>query len=200
MGRPARISQPATPDEIVKGTWTRTTTSNGIVTNNLNGEAYTVIKTSEIPNAGRGLFAARAFEKGEIIGFYGGNVTADTTGDISYTLTIKVNGNAEKIVDAKGIETHDPAKSRGDVHMANDSPEFSNAYFTVFGFMRALREIEKDEELYVSYGWEYWSEMLRMTDDLFVSVKVDTPETNVAFTDVFEGEPEASASYFETYK
>lgn len=195
----ARDAKPAEPNDIVKGAWTRTTT-NGLVTNKLDGKAYTSIKTSEIPNAGRGLFAARAFKKGEIIGFYGGNVTEDTSGDISYTLTIKVNGNAEKIVDAKGIETHDQAKSRGDVHMANDLPEFSNAYFTVFGFMRALEDIEKGEELYVSYGWEYWSEMLRMTDDLFVDVKVDTPEKNVAFKNVFEGEPEASASYFETYK
>jgi hypothetical protein len=39
-----------------------------------------------------------------------------------------------------------------------------------------------------------------MTDDLFVDVKVVTPEEDVTATREYEEESEASASYFETYK
>ena len=109
------------------------------------------------------------FEPGEYIGFYAGDIRQSylpfTNHDKEYALTVinpfSHDDRDELVVDARG-STH----VMGNVHMANDNGHsvfhagydvrMNNAAFTEYGFMVAVKAIEANSEIFVSYGEGYW--------------------------------------------
>lgn len=133
------------------GTWSVT----------FDGEPWFVIQKSTIPDAGNGLFAARVFERNAVLGRYTGRLTSreeiDATGTSdAYVLEYAAGDDGKKVmIDANVGEDHVHA---GWVHMMNDAkdPNKTNAFFTSRGFARAAKKVNEGEELFVSYGPDYW--------------------------------------------
>lgn len=125
------------------------------------------IKRSNIPNAGKGAFAAEDLEAHKIIGEYLGEpCNENSNGD--YVLDINVIRKYEGVerrvkicLDAKKLSTSNWTRYINSVTALNK--EDRNVEFVVFGEyknekvgIRTLRHIEKDEELLLDYGNEYF--------------------------------------------
>lgn len=123
---------------------------NAIMNHYFNNGSYSLsILPSSIPGAGLGVFADEFIPKGSIIGEYVGS-PIDTDGDYTY---VKNNG---KVIDAS-------AYPRCFVAMLNDSigsTYFYNCEFTEDAqhriFALATENIPEGNELFVSYGSDYW--------------------------------------------
>jgi len=118
----------------------------------INNISYTdkiSIKQSLIPNSGRGVFANKDFKKGEIIEVcplitdYKKNFSNSKIAD--YTFKSKFKSDQEVIV--FGMCSMYNHSNKFNVHHTQD-PE--NMIYT------ASRDIKNGEELYVSYGDDYW--------------------------------------------
>ena len=134
--------------------------------------AFIEISKSTLPGAGEGVFAAQRIQKGERLGQYLGNLT-DKPGDYVFdtklplgdgTLQIdgedKATSNWTRYINTgtwEGVTTRDPNVEF--VHGVTDVPfEFNGEIVdmqTSVIFLRALRDIEPGEELFISYGAEY---------------------------------------------
>ncbi len=124
----------------------------------LNG---TQIKSSTIPGAGKGLFARWDFNKGDAIVRYTGDIvqTADGANDggwqgSSYVL---------EVTDSWAIDA--ARTNTADGRMINDTVTTNKRPNVKFAFdarrkvvtIRALKAIKAGEELFISYGREYWA-------------------------------------------
>jgi hypothetical protein len=122
------------------------------------------IKKSKIRGAGDGLFAKTNIEKGEFICWYFGclvekDVVENGYYDSDYLLQNPLKPNL--IIDAS-----DPLSCYG--RYANDSLSLkkNNSEFDYYsdvnsGSLKATKKIAKGNEIYVSYGKEYWEEPRR---------------------------------------
>jgi SET domain-containing protein len=116
------------------------------------------VKKSKIKNAGKGLFAKKAIKKGtHICLYFGVLVPREQVYEGFY--------ESDYLLEQKGndwiIDSADPLSCLG--RYANDSLSLqkSNTDFGFYekpfsGFLYATRNIKKGEELYVSYGINYW--------------------------------------------
>jgi transposase InsO family protein len=123
------------------------------------------VKKSEVPNAGRGLYAAKEFRPGDFVSFYTGRLTTPADGDFFETLDGSLYGyliNNSLIVDAAESDRavarfiNDPrgTQKRPNVKFATDQR-------TKTVRIRATRLIKKGDELLLKYGKQYWEEHLR---------------------------------------
>jgi hypothetical protein len=113
------------------------------------------IRTSTIPGAGKGLFAARDFQRGEIIARYTGDLiqNKDHTQGSAYVL---------ELTQTVGIDAARTNSAEG--RMVNDvrgSGKRSNARFSCnqqnkTAVLRATTNIKKGTEFLISYGRNYW--------------------------------------------
>ncbi|HWA35056.1 MAG TPA: SET domain-containing protein [Cyclobacteriaceae bacterium] len=118
-----------------------------------------LIKKSLLPGAGKGLFAKTAFKKGDRITEYAGPLkkwkdVKDQDGYNAYLLRL----NRTTAIDAR--------RSKSPGRYANDAAGFvrvpglrNNAEYLTYGnrcFIEATRKIKKGEEIFVSYGGEFW--------------------------------------------
>ena len=120
------------------------------------------IKKSTVPNAGLGLFARRAFKKGEIVARYTGDLIEtqagedrrDGFGGSKYVLEMseRVSVDAARTNTADGRMCNDP---RGSGKRAN--VKFSVNQQTKTATVRAKRAIAAGEELLLSYGRGFWT-------------------------------------------
>ena len=130
------------------------------------------VRKSLIPNAGFGLFAARKFKKREVITEYSGAVISkEQVACKSHIISIR--DGSGMVID--GCKT--PDEQEGAAQFANDHRDKSkiNAKFvhtthyiaeppdTRSGYkclgrvwLKALRNINEGEEIFVSYGRHYW--------------------------------------------
>jgi hypothetical protein len=142
------------------------------------------VRPSTIPNAGNGLFATRVFAQDEPITGYSGQLVRWTavrkrpSSEVTHVrsviaMTWAVDGlyaeNGTRITDV-----HEQRRGRGVAAFANDSRGANvNAVFDFADskknsdpfaldpqerivFLRATRAIAADEEIFVSYGQDYW--------------------------------------------
>ena len=152
--------------------WTREKVSNEDAWSvKFDGDSWFVIKTSTIEGAGYGLFAARDFNPTNVLGRYNGvettreKIDAGNVDD-SYVLEYRVpttsdgSTDDEKIilVDANPMACGDDFPHAGWMHMMNDArdPEKTNVFFTSRGFARTTKKVSVDDELFASYGIDYW--------------------------------------------
>jgi len=126
------------------------------------------VRPSGIIGAGNGLFAARAFGKGDVVTFVDGPVVSDSvvrSRDPSLNTHVRTLMSHFLVVDA----LRSPQQGKGGGSFANDplDKESINVRFEVcdctdaerFGkvvVLRALRAIDSGEEIFVSYGPGYW--------------------------------------------
>jgi hypothetical protein len=113
------------------------------------------IKMSEIPQADKGLYAARDFKKGNIVARYTGD-QVPTGGDhdgSAYVLELSeaVSIDAARTDTAEGRMIND---SRGSGKRNNCRFSCNQAAKTAV--LRATRTIKKGEELFVGYGRNFW--------------------------------------------
>ena len=138
------------------------------------------VKKSKIPQADKGLFAAREFKKDERIGEYTGKRTVAAPADMKtndYIAEVKTKAEGIEYIDGK-----DPTKS-GILRYANDcraqnkecSTNNSKFYYhrepgpkprnrrhkpinpnKTRMYVKATRKIKKGSEIYLGYGADYW--------------------------------------------
>ena len=124
----------------------------------LNG---TQIKDSTIPGAGKGLFARWDFGKGDAIVRYTGDIVQTADGEeesgwrgSSYVLEVTnswaIDAARANTADGRMINDTVTTKMRPNVKFAFDA---RRKVVTI----RALRAIKAGEELFISYGREYWA-------------------------------------------
>lgn len=126
------------------------------------------VSPSSIPNAGNGLFAERAFTRGDVVTFMDGFTLSDR--DVR-------DREPHQLSHVRTLMTHflvidglkEPFEGAGGGSFANDSlcPKRNNARFETWRcddlsrfntviVLRAVRDIAPGEEVFVSYGSTYW--------------------------------------------
>jgi SET domain-containing protein len=137
------------------------------------------VKQSSIPESGNGLFATRDFNEGEIITTYDGE-----TIDFKTAGELRKQGKASHIrtlvrmsICVDGFKDPADAHRKGGGSFCNDanysgdtagvSKYQNNAKFSVENsakdpreicYIRALKDIKSGEEIFVSYGRDYWKD------------------------------------------
>lgn len=126
------------------------------------------VKESQIPGAGKGLFATKDFKKFEMITGYGGTPLCDHFSEYILTDEHGICWDAKTEYDEeadKGRWCNDA--DHNDTGFKNNST-FSSA--PIRGFPPALvsiTEIKKGEEIFVGYGQNYWDSMIKRNKILF---------------------------------
>jgi SET domain-containing protein len=121
-----------------------------------------IVKTSQLPKAGKGLFTNKPIKKdskiieykGEIIDWkeYGKRVKEDKDGYLFYI-------NKKKCIDAYSTPEHIARYANDAEGLRRIKGLKNNAAYQVFGercFIVAERDIEAGEEIFVDYTKEYW--------------------------------------------
>ncbi len=123
---------------------------------------YLKVKTSTLPGCGRGLFTKIFIPKGIIITEHTGKITsfkdADDEGSNPYLFYVSRN----HVIDAR---RHHQTFAR----FANDARGYkriagftNNSKYIIVGkrvFITSIKDIMPKEEIFVSYGKEYWDVM-----------------------------------------
>ena len=132
-----------------------------------------VVKKSNLPGAGKGLFAKKDIKKGERFLEYLGEVV--TEAELNRRAEKDIFGYAFYISKKKCIDAYyTPNES---ARYANDAKGLTkvkglnnNACYVVYrnsGWLKAERGIQAGDEIFVSYGAEYWR-------DIRYNIKLDT--------------------------
>jgi SET domain-containing protein len=120
------------------------------------------VKKSKINKAGKGLFAKQAMKRGDHICLYFGVlVFKDQVHNGYYESDYMLEDPAHDFI----IDAADPKSCLG--RYANDSLSMkkSNCKFAFYddpfsGYLQATKAIKKGEEIYVSYGKDYWQDAI----------------------------------------
>jgi hypothetical protein len=132
------------------------------------------IKSSLVPNAGKGLFANRNFKKGEVIGNYTGDIVR--IDKLSSDKNLPRSAYILELTETLGIDAARTNTSEG--RMVNDARrsgfknnvKFSANQRNKTAKLIALRTIKKGEEFLISYGRNYWPQQNK-SNDLEVPIK-----------------------------
>ena len=121
------------------------------------------IKESKISGAGQGLFAKKKIKKGDFICWYYG-VYVDRASvengyyESDYLLTLR---GQDLVIDAS-----DPLSCYGryindSLSMKKTNSSFVSYENTYSAGVKAIKDIKKGDEIYISYGIEFWEEPSR---------------------------------------
>lgn len=121
-----------------------------------------LVKTSKLPNAGKGLFTDKPIKKdskiieykGEIIDWkeYEKRVLEDKDGYLFFI-------NKKRCIDAFSTPQHKARYANDAAGIGRVKGLKNNANYEIFGnkcYIVAERDIEAGEEIFVSYSKEYW--------------------------------------------
>lgn len=126
-----------------------------------NEHNYLVIKESQIPNSGMGLFTLIPINKNEIISRYIGEILSDKEAE----KRVK-RGDDEYFMSLPSGKMFDTKLTGGFAKYANDAEglqtEFKNNSFISLDdddgvILVAKRNIKSGEEIFTGYGREYWN-------------------------------------------
>lgn len=123
---------------------------------------FLLVKESQIPNSGRGLFLLTERKKGELIALFRGEVLSY---EVAEQRALKnedgyfINMANGTILDSMHVECF--AKYANDAHGLEKTKFKSNAVIQLSGkddiaCLVALRDIKEGEEIFTSYGKKYW--------------------------------------------
>lgn len=121
------------------------------------------IKNSNIPNSGQGLFAKKRIKKGDFICWYFGVLIENSVVENGYydsDYLIK-NPFTNLIIDAE-----DPLSCFGryindGLGNSQNNSKFDFYEDTTSGVIISTKNIKKGDEIYISYGMDYWTEPRR---------------------------------------
>jgi uncharacterized protein len=130
-----------------------------------NTELMLNVEESKIAEAGKGIFTYEDIEKGQFIGFYNGRLEKSNgkcVGDYSFSLNrvwyldarFYPRAYMAMINDSHGSKFKDNCEF---VTLSNDEDGKKLVPKDRKIFLQALRNIKAGEELYASYGADYWS-------------------------------------------
>lgn len=141
--------------------------------------ATLAVKTSQLPGAGKGLFARTDFRKGDEITEYKGrrrkwSEVKHLDGENGYLMRV----NATSAIDARpysasyGRFANDATGSSRSARLRN------NAEYVARGlrvFIEATRTIRNGEEIFVGYGREYWTLMKKIAKRTKITERNSSP-------------------------
>ena len=119
------------------------------------------IKQSKIKNAGKGLFATTNFEKDEFICWYMGVLVEKDFVAHGYYDSDYLLGNpqhSDLIIDADDVNSCYGRYIKDSLALKKNNCEFKFYSNTTSGGVVASKNIKKGDELYISYGMEFWRE------------------------------------------
>jgi len=138
-------------------------------------EKYLQVKRSKIPGAGKGLFTKQFIEKGTRIVEYKGRITTwkNVLGSKHFNGYVYFI-NRNHVIDAMRRKTAiaryaNDAKGHSKKQGVSNNSEFVVESKRVFIY--AKRDILKGEEIFVSYGSEYWKEVAKYKKSLALENK-----------------------------
>ncbi len=120
-----------------------------------------IIKRSLLPNAGKGLFTRVDIKKGDRIVEYAGRRkkwkdVKHLDGHNGYLMRL----NRTTAIDAKPLRSGKGRYANDAMGLARVPGLRNNAEYLIYGnrvFIEATRNIRKGEEIFVSYGKEFWN-------------------------------------------
>lgn len=113
------------------------------------------ITKSQLPGAGKGLYTYKDIPKGAIIAQYTGDVVVSHDHEFANPYSLQIKERPPTYIDASKTNT-------GEARFANDARSKSNNAILVYNkrtkqsFLRAKRDIEAGEEVFTSYGDDFW--------------------------------------------
>lgn len=112
--------------------------------------------------SGKGVFALKRIEKGQVLGTYEGELL--TLEEFSTRYPFDNSVYVLDIGDGQFIDARDPEKSNFAryINSPRGTTKKPNIVFLKKGSIAALKRIQKDEELLVSYGRKYYWNELKM--------------------------------------
>lgn len=120
------------------------------------------VKTSTLPNAGKGLFAKVDFSKGSIVAQYEGRLCKwkDVEDDVDNGYIYHINDNA--VIDAAQSFTTFGRYANDAAGLQKLDGLKNNAKYVEDGkkvFITATKKITAGSEIFVSYGRHYWKQV-----------------------------------------
>jgi hypothetical protein len=129
-------------------------------------EKFLYLKKSTLPKAGKGLFTKIDIPKGTVIVEYKGRVTTwdaikheDGKNGYLYYVNSKRVINAKPLVNTFGRYANDAA-GRVRVKGVRNNSEYIEKKKRCY--IKSTQKIKADEEIFVSYGREYWEMMAKL--------------------------------------
>lgn len=122
-----------------------------------------VVKKSQLPKSGKGLYTKEDIKKGEFILEYKGEIITDKEAtrraaeDDCYGYMFFINKNL--CIDAYHTPQHLARYANDAKGLARVENLKNNAEYEIVGkkcFIKATKSIKSGEEIFVSYGKEYW--------------------------------------------
>ena len=123
---------------------------------------YIEIKKSNIPGAGKGVFATKLIPKGSVMGYYKGKLYTqeqyEKLNNKDYIFELKFRNQPNFYIDASNSKYSNwtryvngaRKKSQKDMINTDTYQQCFNIYF------EAIKDIHPGEELIISYGRHYW--------------------------------------------
>lgn len=128
-------------------------------------EPWVSVKTSSIPGAGHGVFADRDFAQGQVLAYYtGGVIDMAHRPNIENTYLFDLETeNEEMVVDGNRCGNFTRFLNDGAIdeyyRPLSAAKSRENVAFIETGAIYALCDIPEGDEIFISYGADYWEEL-----------------------------------------
>jgi SET domain-containing protein len=120
-----------------------------------------ILKKSNITGAGKGVFAARDFKKGECLGVYLGKKLSEkkynNTKDTSYVWELS-DKNGNYYIDAKNVTRNNKLRYINGAMNASQTKKVNVESYQYKGMIRyrTIKSVKQGAEFIIDYGDEYW--------------------------------------------
>lgn len=136
------------------------------------GDGCLTIRKSNMKSAGKGVFTNKFIRKDTVITEYTGyqRRSLQTSDKNKYLYTLKNNHDLVGIKDISKLYGRGIAQLTNDVISENLTQKKNNTRFVEIDnkvYIKATRNIEPNEELYVCYGLDYWLYEFNRNGDLY---------------------------------
>jgi len=120
------------------------------------------VRKSTIPKAGLGLFARRSFRKGELVGYFKGELISDRKASSLksphqfYLIDLGKDNNLDVYESASLAKFANDAEGLVKVRSRKNNSTIYACSNQQMAFISATQDIEANEEIFLEYGKDYW--------------------------------------------